>query len=155
MNDVNNGLKFKNKKTRMCNNLFSSSGCVYGSDCHYAHSRDELVVTDCAYGCDCIYIKAGDVNNNFEKICYFIHPTETLDSYYERITTTNLDPVVYEPPVSIDLSNSIVSCKEEEVCKIISDNDTTNWNIKVTNAFLLMHKLLERGDTEINFKITY
>jgi hypothetical protein len=146
--------KFKNKKTRMCNNLFNPLGCPYGSECHYAHSREELIVTECAYGDDCIFMC--DYNNS-NKVCYFIHPKENMDEYYTRVTTVPKEELIedFKEPIKLNIKDKCVSCSENDVENIIKNGDSNNWNIDCKHVFMLVHKLMERGDKEINLKISY
>lgn len=78
------------KKTKMCSNIINRGSCLHGTKCFFAHSLSEITPNTCGYGENCIHIK---INSKNRKLCSFIHPSETISSYHERIQkeTNNLN----------------------------------------------------------------
>ena len=110
-----------NHKTRMCQNILRSGTCQFDSNCHYAHTYDELRIMDCAYGNSCIFVRYDNdscVNDEDDrnKICYFRHPGETVHSYHVRIGNKK----VKEPPA--------VAEREEDLTPKKVDIDVANEN---------------------------
>ncbi len=62
-------------KTKMCNKKNCNK-----VNCNYAHSKSELRIRKCLFGDDCIY------KHSKNKMCKFIHPDETVESYNNRIS---------------------------------------------------------------------
>lgn len=72
-------------KTKMCS---LGNNCTRGSNCRFAHSEDELSISECVFGDECRFIyKDGNkiINISKTKICNHKHPGEDKDSFYKRI----------------------------------------------------------------------
>lgn len=115
-----------NHKTRMCQNIIRLGTCQFGTNCHYAHTYEELRIMDCAYGCSCIFVKYEDGNciNDEEdrtKICYFRHPSETDDSYHCRIDNKKAKP------------SSVVN-EDNLVPKQVDINTENTWSMVVSKT---------------------
>jgi hypothetical protein len=75
-------------KTKMCNSIINGTECKHGINCRFAHSRDELCMSDCLFGDRCKFVKIYDgkiINSACHKTCMHIHPMETKDQYCSRI----------------------------------------------------------------------
>lgn len=66
-------------KTKMCN----KPNCNR-INCNYAHSHSELKIRKCFFGNECMY------KHSKNKMCMFIHPDETIESYKLRISNTEI-----------------------------------------------------------------
>jgi len=84
-------LKDKNKiertleKTKLCT---YGENCKRGSKCRFAHSKEELIVSNCVFGNSCRFVKKeqnGLSNISKTKICLHKHQDESMDNFYERI----------------------------------------------------------------------
>ena len=73
-------------KTRMC----SSLECQYGENCRFAHSLDELKISNCLFEQRCRFVRMsnGELINYGEKVCSHKHPHETKETFLSR---TGLD----------------------------------------------------------------
>jgi Putative zinc finger protein/Zinc finger C-x8-C-x5-C-x3-H type (and similar) len=82
------------KFTRMCVSYNKKIKCVRGLECTYAHDIKDLRTTPCNFGARCNNVrKSGDkyVNTGTKK-CAYLHPSESLENYYNRaLKTTVLD----------------------------------------------------------------
>jgi hypothetical protein len=72
--------------------LRNTEMCVQGKkctrkDCRFAHSHDELKLTQCFFGVTCRHI------NDRCKLCTKIHPQETEEEYYERVKGFSKDDI--------------------------------------------------------------
>lgn len=81
------------KFTRPCSSLIKGDKCDKGLECTFAHSMDQLKLTNCNFGNNCKNIICGkDIiqNANNGKVCTFIHrPIETQEMYCKRVYTIN------------------------------------------------------------------
>ena len=73
-------------KTRMCSN----AECQHGNNCRFAHSLDELKISNCLFGQRCRFVRMsnGELINYGEKVCSHKHPHETKETFLSR---TGLD----------------------------------------------------------------
>jgi len=101
------GLQKRLTKTRMCNSVGTDEPCKHGENCRFAHTLDELVISDCFFGNKCrfikihkekVYNKDGDC-----KCCPHKHPQETIDEFYSRTGLTKYQESTVEEPQEIDL----------------------------------------------------
>jgi len=85
-------------KTRLCNSVAKHEKCPYGGRCRYAHTRKEIVRLPCSYGDECIFVCTGHLTGDLvndstkQKICRYQHPSESVDSYHDRVGTP-VDPL--------------------------------------------------------------
>ena len=95
-NERTNGFIILKDKTKIEKKLFKTKLCSYaneckrGEKCRFAHSKDELVITNCVFGNSCKFIKKEDDkfrNISKTKICPYKHPGE--NNYHERIINNN------------------------------------------------------------------
>lgn len=73
------------EKTKLCT---YGENCKRGSKCRFAHTKDELIVSNCVFGNSCRFIKKEQniiSNISKTKICQHKHPDESMDNFYERI----------------------------------------------------------------------
>ena len=78
----------KKEKIHICKSIKEGGNCSYGKRCNSAHFLDELITKDCGFKDKCRKVKIfkDKVKNNDSKdICNFIHPSEDIDMYLERI----------------------------------------------------------------------
>ena len=86
-----NKIAIKKKCTKMCESIVNGIPCRHGTNCRFAHSRDELVIGECFFGTLCKYTKhqgCGIYKNISSYICLFKHPGETKNSYNTRVKTS-------------------------------------------------------------------
>ena len=72
-------------KTQMCT---FGKDCKRGNACRFAHSKEELVVSNCTFGNNCRFVtrtSRGFENVNKEKICTRRHVEEHINNYYYRV----------------------------------------------------------------------
>lgn len=85
-------LRDRKAKTKMCQSVGTGKPCRHGDQCRFAHSTEELSISDCFFGnrCNFVHQRIGLYHNKSSKMCTHIHPGETQDNFYSR---TNLpDP---------------------------------------------------------------
>jgi hypothetical protein len=85
-----------NKFTKLCSSLETSTPCRH-KHCTFAHSLDQLVITECRFDMRCRSIRQvnGIVRNNPEsKPCCFIHSGETKEQFVSRTGADKLSPPV-------------------------------------------------------------
>jgi hypothetical protein len=81
----------KYEKTQICKSVLSQERCPHWR-CRYAHEMDELsTVRECGYGYNCKKMKWNERHGYFnsqrcEQPCNFIHPEETKENYWARMT---------------------------------------------------------------------
>lgn len=78
----------RREKIHICKSIKEGGNCSYGKRCNSAHFLDELVTKDCGFKDKCRKVKVfkNNVKNNDDKdICNFIHPSEDIDMYLDRI----------------------------------------------------------------------
>jgi hypothetical protein len=80
---------------RMCKFVLENKKCPFGERCNYAHKKEELRVGNCRYGKDCKLVRwvskcmnGGDMYENVSR-CGFLHPQETMESYFARTVQGN------------------------------------------------------------------
>ena len=85
-------------KTAMCNSFFSGEKCRHGKHCRYAHSAEELVVSECTYGetCKCVHYSGGYCCNNKGKVCARKHPNESDEDFFIRTGLKKREPPTEE-----------------------------------------------------------
>ena len=89
-------------KSRMCISVDKNEICQH-SNCRFAHSLDELKVSDCLFKHRCRFVRMsnGELVNNGPKVCIHKHPDENIESFMRR---TGLDkyrsiikPIIVKP----------------------------------------------------------
>jgi len=77
-------------KTRMCSSVDKNEECQHGENCRFAHSLDELKISNCLFEQRCRFVRVsnGTLVNNGEKVCSHKHPHETKETFIIR---TGLD----------------------------------------------------------------
>ena len=78
----------RREKIHVCKSIKEGGNCSYGKRCNSAHFLDELVTKDCGFKDKCRKVKIFKnklTNNDNEDICNFIHPSEDVDMYLQRI----------------------------------------------------------------------
>ena len=73
-------------KSRMCNSVDKKENCQHGTSCRFAHSLDELKVSDCLFEHRCRFVRMsnGELINNGAKVCTHKHPHENIESFMRR-----------------------------------------------------------------------
>jgi len=77
-------------KSKMCSSVDKNEQCHHGENCRFAHSLDELKISDCFFEQRCRFVRMsnGKLINNGEKVCSHKHPHETKQTFMSR---TGLD----------------------------------------------------------------
>jgi len=77
-------------KSKMCFSLNKNETCQNGTNCRFAHSLEELNVSNCLFEQRCRFVRMsnGKLVNNGEKVCAHKHPHETKETFISR---TGLD----------------------------------------------------------------
>jgi hypothetical protein len=77
-------------KSKMCSSVDKNEECQHGEDCRFAHSLDELKISNCLFEQRCRFVRMsnGNLVNNGEKVCSHKHPHETKEAFMSR---TGLD----------------------------------------------------------------
>ena len=83
-------------KTRMCTTVDKNENCRHGENCRFAHSLDELKISNCLFEQRCRFVRMsnGELINYGEKVCSHKHPHETKDTFFTR---TGLDRYKQSP----------------------------------------------------------
>jgi hypothetical protein len=83
-------------KTRMCTTVDKNENCRHGENCRFAHSLDELKISNCLFEQRCRFVQMsnGELINYGEKVCSHKHPHETKDTFFTR---TGLDRYKQSP----------------------------------------------------------
>ena len=90
--------------TRLCNSLQNGVACPHGNNCQFAHSQEQLRITDCVFGADCRFVTRREGTNLYfnnkprpgtvQKICHHLHPDETRETYMKRTGIDRIAPRV-------------------------------------------------------------
>lgn len=77
-------------KSKMCSSVGKNEECQHGENCRFAHSLDELKISNCLFEQRCRFVRMsnGKLVNNGEKVCSHKHPHETKETFMSR---TGLD----------------------------------------------------------------
>lgn len=77
-------------KSKMCSSVGKNEECQHGENCRFAHSLDELKISNCLFEQRCRFVRMsnGTLVNNGEKVCSHKHPHETKETF---MTRTGLD----------------------------------------------------------------
>jgi len=77
-------------KSKMCSSVGKNEECQHGENCRFAHSLDELKISNCLFEQRCRFVRMsnGTLVNNGEKVCFHKHPHETKETFMSR---TGLD----------------------------------------------------------------
>jgi hypothetical protein len=72
--------------TRMCSSIVAKKKCKHGAKCRFAHSIDQLEISECSFGARCKHVgRQGNVYvNKSERACQYMHPGETKKDVFER-----------------------------------------------------------------------
>lgn len=87
-------------KSKMCSSVDKNEECQHGENCRFAHSLDELKISNCLFEQRCRFVRMsnGKLVNNGEKVCSHKHPHETKETFMSR---TGLDRFKC-PPQSVE-----------------------------------------------------
>ena len=82
------------KRTKMCMSVSNGTTCPHGVNCRFAHSPDELSISDCFFGSRCKFVccRNGVFSNTGNKPCQHRHPGETEDNYFKRTGLPDFRP---------------------------------------------------------------
>ena len=76
------------EKTRMCKAVGRNEPCPHGPTCRFAHSIDELQMSDCLFGDECRYVRLVNgklCNDPTVGFCGHKHKAETRDEFINRV----------------------------------------------------------------------
>jgi len=149
-------------KTRLCDCFFvADHPCINKNTCNNAHSLDELILTDCAYGKTCVFVcyKNPGYSNQEEshKICYFIHPEENKQDYYERVwNISNLVHVQksnkeFNHPMVLDMTSEVKKKMSWE--KVTTNSKTKKESVQVGQIENYVSDILRNKSEFVNIKI--
>jgi hypothetical protein len=75
-------------KTRMCKSVDANEPCQHGDECRFAHSLDELKISDCLFEQRCRFVRMsnGELINvdSTKKVCSHKHPHENIETFMRR-----------------------------------------------------------------------
>ena len=75
-------------KTRMCKSVDANEPCQHGDECRFAHSLDELKISDCLFEQRCRFVRMsnGELINvdRTKNICSHKHPHENIETFMRR-----------------------------------------------------------------------
>jgi hypothetical protein len=106
-------------KSRMCISVDKNEKCQNGDNCRFAHSLDDLRISDCLFEQKCRFVRMsnGELINNGEKVCLHKHPHENTNTFMRR---TGLDR--YKCTNKVSLSNTDSS---KEIVTHCSNTDSS------------------------------
>ena len=95
------------KRTKMCLSVKSGKPCPHGVNCRFAHSVDELSISDCFFGSKCKFVccKGGVFINTSSKPCQHRHPEESEYNYFRRTGIPDFRPKKTTQPETPKLNN--------------------------------------------------
>lgn len=117
-------------RTKLCNSVTGDQPrkCSYGHRCRFAHTVDELTVSECFFGEDCDYViysrEKGRFFNKKGKTCMHQHPEETREDYFDRcgIELPKVQPLpAAEEPKPLGWKNELPSSPNKPRRKIDLD----------------------------------
>jgi len=97
-------------KSRKFKSVDSNEECLHKENCRFAHSLEELKISDCLFGRRCRFVKmSSDKLINVDetgKVCRHKHPDENNECFmqrtgldkYKSINTSRLQNVLVQPP---------------------------------------------------------
>ena len=73
--------------TKMCNSIVTGKKCRHGKNCRFAHSKDQLQISECYFKNSCRFVtkQNGVWVSTGKKVCQHIHPSETKGMYLTRL----------------------------------------------------------------------
>ena len=134
--------------TKLCVYYLNKKKCPH-NNCRYAHNENELIIKNCCFDKECKFVKF--VNNKFynlnsDKICKYIHSSESKDDYLSRIKNINqnikntktltTNTIKEDKNTNFDINkynytktNTLAKqeIKEEEKKEIIKNDDDNEW----------------------------
>lgn len=124
-------------RSRMCISVDKNEKCQQGDNCRFAHSLDELKVSDCLFEQRCRFVRMsnGELINNGTKVCLHKHPHENTNTFMRR---TGLDKYKCTSQVSSSSNEKYISSKiETKSSKTFIDESTIDKQIS-TNQMLVI-----------------
>jgi hypothetical protein len=124
-------------RTKICNSTENGYPCPYKDKCRFAHSIDELVITECLFGNDCRYVYKNNFkwwNKEGKKVCFHRHPYEIDNDYFIRTGAK----------------------KQEEVSFKMEEKKSNVTNITISNIDDLKNKIsdaIRQGSSEIYINV--
>jgi len=106
----------QNIKTEMCKS-FKKYNCKY-RNCRFAHSIEELTVSNCMYGVKCKAVNTDSKRKIYrndskkDKVCFKLHPDENLENFYVRTGLKNPEKVTEE---EMNVTEDMILKFEDEV----------------------------------------
>jgi hypothetical protein len=146
-------------KTRMCNSVDTDKPCLHGENCRFAHSLDELVISDCFFEDRCRFVKIqkGRVYNKGDgcKCCPHKHPQETIEEFYSRTGLTKYHEYTMEEPQEIDFEER--QGQERKELKVQAEVDQyeqdrkegVSWSTKILGSGTATPSPINRPQTKI------
>ena len=108
-------LEHTKAKTKMCKSVITGTKCKHGEKCRFAHSIDELSISQCLFADNCRYVQKK--NNKYFNIpqlrcCNHQHPGERDIDFYKR---TGIEkppsPPSFSSPVNLAICQKVPPVK--------------------------------------------
>lgn len=94
--------------SRLCKSVLNNTRCPHGTRCKFAHTPEQLNISDCVFGDRCNHVSYvdGKWTNTGRKMCSFAHPGEEQDKmlFCQRIGMKK--PVEYVNPKVVNAKPS-------------------------------------------------
>ncbi len=108
--------------TKLCNSLQTGVPCPHGDKCRFAHSQEQLRLTDCVFGEECRFVKCREGTDLYfnnkprpgmaQKVCQHLHPGETRDGYMKR---TGIDKIAPRVAACVPVTRSRVFAPQKKI----------------------------------------
>jgi hypothetical protein len=128
--------------TRMCRSLEDGVECPHGSECRFAHSQNQLRLTDCVFKDECRFVKCNASGIYFNtkprpgvprKVCRHLHPDETRENYMNRTGIDKFAPV--DAPVASKQRSRVFSPRPKiSTCVSVRRSQPTSEQIQQMQA---------------------
>jgi len=98
-------------KSRMCISVDKNEKCQNGDNCRFAHSLDDLRISDCLFEQRCRFVRMsnGELINNGEKVCLHKHPHENTNTFMRRTGLDRYKCTNQVSPSNMDSSKQLVT----------------------------------------------
>lgn len=152
-------------RTQMCNSVIEKKQCPHGEKCRYAHSTEELVISECFFKERCRFVRKNQCGRYYNqgkvKKCSRRHPGETRENLIARIgkieshtnNSSALFPtVVKESPNVIPLDAMTLEVHRNKKNIPMLDPETVI-RVPESIAKMAMELAIANGNTNIRIEI--
>ena len=134
------------QNTRLCKSVINGENCIH-KKCNFAHSVDDLKKTTCNFGYNCFHVcKSGQTSykNKSDRVCNYIHPNESNESYAKRIGVEYKKITVEVPYEIFEETLQLLASKNIKYFTITMLKNSDK-EVKIPNSLMLdILKLMER-----------